>query len=175
MKTTCSTLALALLIFASSHAQAEEDSKHHLGLQAGWYSFEMDYESPAGVFADFGIPYMIWAAYGREVIPLHIRGGFGFHGGKNWQVRLGLRLNMVTSMDGPLVDWSSDYTDGAAFWWMLMPELEFRYDFDTGLCLGLVLPITAFGYSHHTEETRKVFWPFAPILSQIYFGYRLGL
>jgi len=173
MKTTFFTLAL--LLFASSQAQAEEDSKHHFGLQGGWYSIEMDYESPVGVFASFGSPLILMLKSGPAVLPLHIRGGYGFQAADNLHIRLGLRLITITSFDGPLFSASSTDKDEAVFWWMLMPELEFRYSISRTVCIGFAIPITALGYRYKSTETDGIFLPYAPLLTQVYLAYQWEL
>lgn len=151
-----------------------------MGLQGGWHSVELDYESPAGVFAGFGVPYAVWIAEGLDVLPLHLRGGYGFHfDNSGWQFRLGLRLDMLISLDGNLELVSGMDGDGTAagksLFWVMLPEVEFRHDFDCGISLGLVLPIVIFGGSHPSEGTDSLFCVYGLPAFQLYFGYRWAL
>jgi len=163
-------LLLPLLLLISPTISAEEESKHFLGVQGGWHSVELDYESPAGVFADFGVPYVVWIMQ-QELLPLHLRGGYGFHFDSGWQIRLGLRLDMISSLDGNL-EFSKANTP---FLWALMPEVEFRRDFDCGISLGLVLPIIIFGGTLPADGTDSLFCVFGLPAIQLYFGYRWAL
>ncbi len=166
-------ILVILVLAAPSQGQAEEESSHFLGLQGGWHSVELDYESPTGVFADFGVPYAVWIME-RAVLPLHLRSGYGFHfDNSGWQIRLGLRLDLLTSLDGNLELVSGEDGTGKSLFWLMLPEVEFRYDFNCGISLGLVLPIVIFGGTN--DGTDSLFCvPGLPAL-QLYFGYRWAL
>ena len=165
----------AVLFFNPADVRAEEDSKHYLGLQGGWHSVELDYESPVGVFADVGVPYVFWFYEDSGFVPLHFRGGYAFRNKSNLQIRLGLRLDAIFVFADHLYSMSGEDGTAPPFFWILMPEIEFRYDFDCRLSLGLVLPVLVFGGAHLDNGSDSLFWYLGWPATQVYIGYRWAL
>ncbi|MBN2498163.1 MAG: hypothetical protein JXR96_26470 [Deltaproteobacteria bacterium] len=165
------SLSTLLAMLAAAPAAAGESAGHHLGVQAGWYSGEIEYESPIGLFADLGVPYLFWTLE-ESALPLHLRAGYGLGIGGSWKLRFGLRMILLSALDGNLEVASTDGPD-CALVWFLMPELELRYDFELGICIGLVVPIIF--VAGDTCPGKDVLVAFGFPLSQVYIGYRWDL
>jgi hypothetical protein len=144
--------------------------EHHLlSLQGGWWSVEAEYATPIGLFADFGIPWLILAlAYSDSsdwVIPLEAKLGYQLEVAEGVKLRAGARAVFGFCEGCGEAPWGTT----------VLFELGIRYEDSSGFLMGLELPVYGLHVIHDslhdTTDIMHLTRGVSFMYTQIYFGY----
>ena len=79
-----------ILLMILGHPCKASDDFQSISVQAGWYSIEVDYVAPFGMFASTSLPWLI-TAIDSETFPLAGKIGYQFPISKRLNFRVGTR------------------------------------------------------------------------------------
>jgi hypothetical protein len=164
--------AAVLWLTVGAPATASAAEGHALGVQAGWFSAELEYRAPFGLFVDVGVP---WFALFLESTTSGVEWYAAFEGklgyqlplSESWSLRFGVRDAESVGHGCPCLD-GEEVTDWKS---LISFEAGARFEADCGFVVGADLSV----YSLWVHDSGHIthYWPgYSVLFSQAYIGYR---